>query len=147
VNTWVIEWTAALEVPRRNKVHEAVNAFLETSREGAWMFDDTEENTPRVLNYRRGPWERSFFGWGNRLIPVPFHRVTSLLPMRLVVEVKFLPLEILLTIHHQLFLKGLKNEKAREAEERRCADSVRAEMDALAAFLRKASGPDAFVYE
>ena len=106
------------------------------SEQGAWALDATEKNTPFLLHYRRGSWDRSFFGWGRTMIPAPFHRVTSLSPpMRLIVELSPLPTEIALTIRHQLYLRGLKNENDREAEEARCSDSMRAEMNALAAYL------------
>ena len=41
----------------------------------------------------------------------------------------------------QLYLRGVKNEKDREAEEAQCSDSMRAEMNALAAYLLTACTP------
>ncbi len=138
MKTWVIEWASALEVPRCGKIHEILHAFLQASEQGAWTLDGTEKNTPFLLYYRRGPWDRSLFGWGRTMIPAPFNRVTALSPMRLIIELSPLPTEISLTIRHQLYLRGLKNEKDREAEEARCSDSMRTEMNALAAYLRTA---------
>ena len=94
MKTWVIEWASALEVPRCGKIHRILHAFLLASEQGIWTLDGTEKNTPFLLHYRRGPWDRSFFGWGRTMNPAPFNRVNSLSPMRLIIELSPLPAEI-----------------------------------------------------
>ena len=79
---YVTEWVSAIQVPQANRLHADLHAFLTTSEQG-WGVDETEVADSSALHYRRGPWERSFFGLGGKLYPAPFHRVTSLYPMRL----------------------------------------------------------------
>jgi hypothetical protein len=144
---WIVEWASAVDVPRFDRIHDVLNAFLRASEQGAWAFDATEKNAPFVLHYHRGPWDRSLFGWGRKMIPAPFKRVVSLRPMRLIVELFPSLTQVSLTIRHQLYLRGLGKEQVRTAEEARCSDSVKAERNALAAYLRSDCRRESFADE
>ncbi len=126
---WVVEWASAVDVPRFDRIHELLNAFLRASEQGAWTFDTTEKNNPFVLHYRRGPRERSLFGWGRKMIPAPFKRVVSLRPMRLIVELAPSLTQVSLTIRQsQGLAEGAGQDGGRGTL---FGFGKRAEMDAL----------------
>ena len=135
---YVTEWVSAIQIPRADKMLADLHAFLTTSEQGVWEVDESEAADPSALHYRRGPWERSFFGLGRRMYPAPFHRVTSSYPMRLSVTLRPSAADTTITTCHHLLLRGLRDEDRREQEERKCWDGVVAEMNALAAYLHKA---------
>jgi hypothetical protein len=129
-----IEWTSRIELPSFEHVHDVLHAFLRTSEWGEWESDSESPSDGFVRNYRRGRWKRTFSG---TLAPARFAKLEpKTLAMRLLVTLRPSPQDVSISLSHRAFFPagGLLSTKATQL----CAQYVKSEVNALAAYLAKA---------
>ena len=141
-----IEWKYVLKIPFHDRVHEVLHAFLRTSEQGEWTPNEEIPSDAFVLNYRRGRWQRRWFGRGEWL-PEPWHscfgdatRNAGLAPMELRITLRPTPSEVTIGIYHFAYLRGGPTpyqKQQKQADETALAHLVDSEVKALAEYLRE----------
>ncbi|MBS0209597.1 MAG: hypothetical protein JSS27_11660 [Planctomycetes bacterium] len=129
----IIEWQHAFTIPFADNVHDVLKAFLRTSIQGEWRFDESAEIDNFVLHLRRGKWKKSLFGGLSPAFPTNDPKAT---PMTLRITLRPTSSEVLIRLYHWFHYNFVEQSQRTAEMEKWYGNYVSREVAELARYLR-----------